>query len=105
MKRKKKVIQAPVPAHPMEYLLAQYRCVVRVFESELQLCRLDSNGERLFTRGGLGWEAVTHPVGEEFLEEVNRLMETRYTVRDFQRIVNDAKARHGSIYHSSLAVK
>lgn len=103
MKRKKKVIQ-PVPAPPQEYLLARYKCVVRVFENELQLCRLDPNGERLFTRGGLGWEAVTHPVGQEFLDEVNRLMGTRYTERDFQRVASDVKARHGSIYRQPTSI-
>lgn len=97
MNRKKKVT-LPVSAPPKEYILERYKCAVMVFESELHLCRLDPNGERLFTRGGLGWEAVTHPVGQEFLDEVNRLMGTRYTERDFQRVASSAKARHGSVY-------
>ena len=79
-------------APPKEYLLARYKCLVRVYENELQICRLGPTGERIFTRGGLGWEPVNHPVGQEFLDEVNRLMETRFTERDFQIAAYQAKA-------------
>ncbi len=98
MKNQKKVIQAkPVPPPPKEYLLARYKCLVRNFEDELQLCRLGPTGERIFTRGGLGWEPVIHPVGEEFLDAVNKLMETKYTERDFQIAAHDMKSRFSGL--------
>jgi hypothetical protein len=98
MKNEKNVVQPEfLPPPPKEYLLTRYKCLVRVFEKELQLCRLGPTGDRIFTRGGLGWEPVTHPVGEDFLDAVNRIMETRYTEHDFRIAAYNMKSRFSDL--------
>lgn len=84
----------PIIAH-----LPRYKCWVRVFEERLEICRSLGDESALGTTNVYRrWERVRHPVGQDFLDEVNRLLDTKYTERHFQVEAWNEKGRSPGFY-------
>lgn len=65
--------------------LSRYKCWVRVFEGRLEICRSLGDESALgATKEYRRWERARHPVGQDFLDQVNRVLDTNYTERHFQ---------------------
>lgn len=78
--------------------ISRYKCFVRIVDGRLEISRETGPVRDLDESVLFRWERVRHPVGQDFLDHVNRVMDTRFTERDFHLDALQTGERARSFY-------
>lgn len=78
--------------------ISRYKCFIRLADGRLEISRETGPAHSFDESVLFRWERVRHPVGQDFLDRVNRVLDTRFTERDFQLEAIEAGERSRSFY-------